>query len=146
MRSSRMRCRRMTTGGRCERPRRAAARDPEDGRVAAVDVVDQLLASGVARGDRVALLLAPEVGVAMVASSCTACVMVADDDPARVVQCVEDAFRPRWVMWSNETARSLVVAGVRVATAWDVAAVQRLLFGGWKMDPGRAWAQLHDLA
>jgi DNA polymerase-1 len=38
------------------------------------------------------------------------------------------------------------VAGLRVATAWDIAAVARLLFGGWRTDPARIWAQLHDLA
>ena len=36
--------------------------------------------------------------------------------------------------------------GVRVATAWDVAAVHRLLFGGWRAAPARTWAALRDLA
>jgi DNA polymerase-1 len=40
----------------------------------------------------------------------------------------------------------LVEAGVRVATSWDIAAVHRLVFGGWRADPARVWAQLHDLA
>ena len=37
-------------------------------------------------------------------------------------------------------------AGVRIATCWDIAAVHRLLFGGWRADPARVWAQLHHLA
>ncbi len=33
--------------------------------------------------------------------------------------------------------------GVRLATCWDVAAVHRLLFGGWRADAGYVWACLH---
>jgi DNA polymerase I len=51
--------------------------------------------------------------------------------------------RPRWVTWSQETAQRLVARGVRLTTCWDVAAVHRLLFGGWRADPGYAWACLH---
>ena len=58
---------------------------------------------------------------------------------------VDAELRPRWVVWSQDTARVLVAHGVRVATAWDLAAVHRLLFGGWRADPGRIWARLHDL-
>lgn len=52
-------------------------------------------------------------------------------------------IRPRWVVWSQETARELVRHGVRLATCWDVAAVHRLLFGGWRAEPLYAWACLH---
>jgi DNA polymerase-1 len=48
-------------------------------------------------------------------------------------------------MWTNEVASSLLEAGVRVATSWDVAAVQRLIVGGWRAEPPRVWAQLHAL-
>ncbi|MCU1486431.1 MAG: putative polymerase [Actinomycetia bacterium] len=58
---------------------------------------------------------------------------------------LEATVRPRWVTWTGETAVALVQAGVRVATAWDVATVHRLLFGGWRAEPARAWARLHDL-
>jgi len=58
---------------------------------------------------------------------------------------VEDALHPRWVLWSQDTARALVDADVRVARCWDLAAVHRLLFGGWRAEPGRVWAALHDL-
>ena len=42
--------------------------------------------------------------------------------------------------------RPFVRAGVRIATCWDLAAVHRLLFGGWRADPARVWAQLQHLA
>jgi DNA polymerase-1 len=72
-------------------------------------------------------------------------VTVAADDPAPVVRAVEEALAPRWVMWSGETALTLVRAGVRVARSWDLAAVHRLLAGGWRADPGRVWAVLQGL-
>jgi DNA polymerase-1 len=53
--------------------------------------------------------------------------------------------RPRWVIWSEATAGVLVARGVRLATGWDVAAVHRLLFGGWRADAGVAWASTHGL-
>ncbi len=67
-------------------------------------------------------------------------------DASVVVGLVEEALRPRWAWWSSETAVPLIGAGVRVATCWDIAAVHRLLFGGWRADPARVWAQLHHLA
>ncbi len=62
-----------------------------------------------------------------------------------VVAAVDDELRPRWVVWSGETAARLLDHGVRLSTCWDLAAVHRLLFGGWRADPGRIWARLHDL-
>ena len=56
------------------------------------------------------------------------------------------AVQPRWVVWSQETGRALIGVGVRVATCWDVAAVHRLLFGGWRAEPGYVWACLHGEA
>jgi DNA polymerase-1 len=50
------------------------------------------------------------------------------------------------VVWSQGDARELVASGVRVATCWDVAAVHRLLFGGWRAEPGYVWACLHGQA
>jgi DNA polymerase family A len=57
----------------------------------------------------------------------------------------DKAVRPRWVTWSQETAQRLVAGGVRVAMCWDVAAVHRMMFGGWRADPGYVWARLHGL-
>ncbi|MBV9794683.1 MAG: DNA polymerase I [Actinobacteria bacterium] len=63
-------------------------------------------------------------------------------DLAGQLALVDRELRPRWVVWSGETAATLVAASVRLATAWDITAVQRLLAGGWRADPGRAWAHL----
>jgi len=110
-----------------------------------VDAVDQLRASGVGHGDLVALAFAPGVGVAMATTGRSCSVPAAVADPVNVVRDVERELRPRWVMWSHATAVALVDDGVRVATAWDIAAVHRLIFGGGHADPARVWAQLHDL-
>jgi DNA polymerase-1 len=48
--------------------------------------------------------------------------------------------RPRWVVWSNETALALLPHGVRLTACWDLAAVHRLLSGSWAGDAGRVWA------
>src|SRR6202043_2491219 len=58
----------------------------------------------------------------------------------------DEKIRPRWVVWSQQDARGLVAGGVRLATGWDVAAVHRLLFGGWRAEPGYVWACLHGEA
>jgi DNA polymerase-1 len=108
------------------------------------DVVEALTRSGTRRGDLVALVLAQSVGVGLATSEGTWA--LGAEDPGPAVQVVEDTLRPRWAMWSNDTAAALARGGVRLATAWDVAAVHRLLFGGWAADPACVWALLHDLA
>jgi DNA polymerase-1 len=116
------------------------------------NLVDELRQAGVGRGDLVGLAVAPGVGLAMAPSRQAAAshpsrsLSLDVEDPAREVGLVDEAIRPRWVLWSNTTAEALVRAGVRIATCWDIAAVHRLVFGGWRADPGRVWAQLHDLA
>jgi len=89
--------------------------------------------------------MAPGVGLGMAMAGGTESLSLVLEDPTAAVRLVEDALRPRWVLWSNDTATMLVHAGVRISTAWDVAAVHRLLFGGWQADPARVWAQLHGL-
>jgi DNA polymerase-1 len=54
-------------------------------------------------------------------------------------------IRPRWAVWSQETAQALVAGGVRLTTCWDVAAVHRLMSGGWRADPAYTWACLHGV-
>ena len=112
-------------------------------------MVEALREAGVGRGDLVALALAPGVGLGMVVprpDGLRQALALAADDPAAVVAAVDEALRPRWVMWSKDTAAVLVKAGVRVATCWDVAAIHRMLFGGWHDQPARAWALVHGLA
>ena len=110
-------------------------------------VVDGLRRDGVGRGDPVALAFAPGVGLGL-ATSVGRRLSVGTDsgDPVAAVRHVEDELRPRWVLWSTDTALALVRAGLRVATCWDLAATHRLLFGGWRADPGWAWARLRGLA
>jgi len=68
-----------------------------------------------------------------------------DDGGVDVVRRIEAEFRPRWIVWDRETTTRLLTDGVRVSKCWDIAAVQRMLVGGWRTDPARAWAELHDL-
>jgi DNA polymerase-1 len=49
------------------------------------------------------------------------------------------------VFWGRQAPVILVDRGLRIARSWDIAAVQRLLDGGWRMDPARAWAALRNL-
>jgi DNA polymerase I len=115
-------------------------------RVSGPDVVEQLQAAGVTRGDIIGLALAPGVGVAMSAmATASGGLSILGGDASIVVSLVEDALRPRWAWWSSDTAGALVSHGVRVATCWDIAAAHRMLFGGWRADPARVWAQIHDL-
>jgi DNA polymerase-1 len=108
--------------------------------VMGADVVDELRDAGVGRGDLVALVVAPS-GAAIA----TPGLVRTGLDVASAVRSIEATVQPRWVVWSGATAAALIAEGVRVATCWDVAAVHRLLYGGWRADPGRVWARLHDL-
>lgn len=110
-----------------------------------MSAVARLRAAGVGPGDLVAVALAPGAGVGMAAPGTRLAITTDVDDPAAVVAAVEREIRPRWVVWTPDTAATLVAAGVRLAMCWDVAAVARLLFGGWRADPALVWARLHDL-
>lgn len=110
------------------------------------NVVLELRRAGLGRGDLVAVVVAPGLGFAMATTVGDMSFAHVTEDPSAVVRLVEEDLRPRWVLWSSDTASELVRAGVRIATCWDIAAVHRLLFGGWQADPARVWAQLHGLA
>jgi hypothetical protein len=47
--------------------------------------------------------------------------------PIAALHTIELVVRPRWVVWSQDTTGALVEAGVRAATAWDVAARRQFL-------------------
>jgi DNA polymerase I len=102
------------------------------------DLVTVLPEAGVQRGELVGLSVGADGSASVVVSQggqwggTVADVGVADEK-----------IRPRWVIWSQETAQLLVGHGVRLATCWDVAAVHRLLYGGWRAEPGYVWACLH---
>jgi DNA polymerase-1 len=96
----------------------------------------------VSRGDLVALVISPafELGLATGDRS-----WAMPGAAAEVAQ-ADEVLRPRWVVWSGQTAARLIADGVRLATCWDISAAHRLLFGGWRADPGWAWARLRGLA
>jgi len=99
-----------------------------------------LVEAGVGQGDLVGLVVRDDGSVTVAAGGKEREASVAD------VAAADAELRPRWAIWSQETARALTGRGVRLATCWDVAAVHRLLFGGWRADPGYAWACLHGEA
>ena len=107
--------------------------------------IDSLLGGGLARGGFLALSLAPGRGLGIAETPDGDGWVLRTADPSAVVAGIEQEFRPRWVWWSQQTPIELTRTGVRVATCWDLAAVHRLLFGGWHSDPALVWAALHDL-
>ena len=115
--------------------------------MAGTDLVTSLRQAGVNRGDLVALVISPTLGLGL-ATADRAWPVAPEAGPglAAGVGRADEALRPRWVLWSGQTAARLVADGVRLATCWDISAAHRLLFGGWRADPGWAWASLHGLA
>src|ERR1700753_2110509 len=130
-------------------------------REAAVDVIGRLLEAGVSRGDLVGLAVTPgPAPVLGLATGAGAWAMPSTTGPSTTgpsatgrpagglptggalgglagqLRRIDQELRPRWVVWSGETAVTLTAAAVRLATCWDVAAVHRLLFGGWRGGPG----------
>ena len=103
-----------------------------------VDVLAELCQAGVARGDLVGLAASPDMGLGRAAAGGGWPVPPGRGEAA--VRLIEASLRPRWVVWPGGAE------GVRLATCWDIGAVHRLLFGGWRADPGWAWAHLRDLA
>jgi DNA polymerase I len=108
------------------------------------DLVAQLRRAGVARGDLVALVISPTAALG-VATAETAWSIQPGPGVLAAVGQADSELRPRWVLWSGQTAARLTAVGVRLATCWDIAAAHRLAFGGWRADPGLAWARLHGL-
>jgi DNA polymerase family A len=103
-----------------------------------VELAAWLRQSGVGRGDPVALVVATGLVVAAAPGG-------ARETSLPEIAAADAGSRPRWVVWSPATASACVSAGVRLATCWDIAAVHRLLFGGWRADPALVWARLHGL-
>jgi DNA polymerase family A len=99
--------------------------------------VTALAEGGVRQGDLVGLVVGSGGAVSVAADGGEWEASAAD------VGVADEKIRPRWVVWSQQDARGLVAAGVRLATCWDVAAVHRLLFGGWRAEAGYVWGCLH---
>ena len=111
--------------------------------MADADLVTSLRHAGVNQGDLVGLVISPALGLGLATADRSW--SVAGPGLAAGVGRADEALRPRWVLWSGQTAAHLVADGVRLATCWDISAAHRLLFGGWRADPGWAWASLHGL-
>jgi DNA polymerase I len=109
------------------------------------DVVAALRRAGAAAGGLVALVVGRDGGCAMAVANGAPAITVAGGG-GDVIAAVEEELHPRWVVWSGATADTLVSQGVRIARCWDLAAVHRLVFGGWRADPACIWARLVDLA
>jgi len=105
------------------------------------DLVASLRQAGVGRGDLVALVISPASGAALAAADSSWAIT----DAALAIGQADAELRPRWVLWSGQSAGQLAAAGVRLATCWDITAAHRLLFGGWRADPGWAWACAREL-
>jgi DNA polymerase I len=112
--------------------------------VPGTDLVTSLRQAAVARGDLVGLVVSPDRGFGLAVAGDRWWVPPGAEAVTAIGQ-ADQALRPRWVTWSGQTAAYLTDGGVRLATCWDITAVHRLLFGGWRADPGRAWARLHGL-
>jgi DNA polymerase-1 len=106
------------------------------------DVVAALAEAGVGRGERVALTLAP---TALALAARGRVWSIDTPKPVEVVAGLESGLRPRWTWWDARTPAMLTAAGLRVSACWDIAAVHRLLFGGWRTDPADSWAAAHGL-
>jgi len=117
------------------------------GRVGSVDLVTSLRQAGAARGDLVGLVVSPAQGLGVATAERAWPVAGAGFTAlAADVGRADEVLRPRWAVWSGQTAAHLMAAGgVRLATCWDIAAAHRLLFGGWRADPGWAWARVRGL-
>ncbi len=61
------------------------------------------------------------------------------------IERIERDVGPRWVWWTQDTARQLVAGDVRPARCWDVDAVHRLIHGGWRAGPATTWAVARGL-
>lgn len=110
-------------------------------------ISEWLTACGVPRGAMVALAVTDaHVGVAVIGRDATASARSFSGDAAALVATADTALRPRWIVWSQDTAAALIAAGTRMTVCWDLAAVHRLLHGGWRADPARVWAAAHELA
>jgi DNA polymerase I len=101
------------------------------------DLVAALERAGARAGELVGLSVAADGTAVAAADGAEWEISVAD------IAAADEKIRPRWAVWSQDTARALTGQGIRLATCWDVAAVHRLLYGGWRADPGYAWACLH---
>jgi DNA polymerase I len=109
------------------------------------DVLGELRIAEVARGSLLSVVLGSD---ALALASDQGTWVISGADPVATVTTiaeVEAEFRPRWVWWTSEGWEPVLRSGLRVATCWDLAAVHRLLFGGWRAEPARGMGKTQRL-
>jgi DNA polymerase I len=108
------------------------------------ELIEDLRAYGLRRGASLAVAVGEGVGIGLATNDCSW--SVAGNDPVGLANVLESTFRPRWVWWSAQTPEHFVNGGLRVAACWDITAVHRLIYGGWRADTATVWARLHELS
>ncbi len=93
--------------------------------------------------DLVAVAIAPDVGAAVVHHDGRTETFDLREAPQRLAAI--EATGARWVWWDKETAAALIGMAVVPSRCWDLAAVHRLLVGGWRSGPERGWAEARGL-
>ena len=86
----------------------------------------------------VAVAIAPAMGAAVVHPDGRSETLDLLAAPRRLAAI--EAEGARWVWWDKATAAALIEMGVTPSRCWDLAAVHRLLVGGWRSEPERVWA------
>ncbi len=116
-----------------------------DGRVVQTEkLVEDLRAYGLVRGASVGVGVAAGIGIGV--ATVDRSWSLVSEDPVGIAAVLETTFRPRWVWWSADTPELFVAHGLRVATCWDITAVHRLLYGGWRADTAIVWARLRGVS
>ena len=93
--------------------------------------------------DLVAVAIASDASAALVHPD-GRCELLTPIDAPRRLAAIE-AGGARWIWWNKETATALIEMGVAPSRCWDLAAVHRLLVGGWRCGPERVWAESRGL-
>jgi DNA polymerase I len=107
------------------------------------DLIDGLHNHGVVRGTILGLIVSP-LGIA-IASPTGETWTLQTENPSTAAAAIESVIRPRWLWWTANDVAVLTDADVNLATCWDVAAVTRLIFGGWRWNVPQVWAALRGL-
>lgn len=98
------------------------------------------------RGDHLGLTVAPGFGIGLATGTSSRAFRSTETETAvGMIASIEAQHRPRWTWWSADSTWNEVGRSVHLASCWDVAAVHRLCFGGWRADPARVWATLREL-
>lgn len=108
----------------------------------------RMVPDGLVPGSPLALVVGPEVAVLATGDGGPHWSVPLADAAAHCAA-LDAAVGPRWVWWSARgTAAHLLRRrhDLRLRRCWDLAAVHRLLHGGWADDPARVWAGVQGLA